>query len=584
MQRNSVSRLLVRLLGSVLLLSGMFQACATDSYDGVSLTIPAVTIGGATYNGVVATVAGIVSGPAGSGPAGSIDSYDPATNRLTIPAVTYGARTYYNVVANVETLRSIHDVSGADSYSAGSLTIPAVQVGTTLYTDVVLAVTPTSVVSVAGNMPTAAFDRYEPAQGELFIPAVQVGATVYTNVTIAAAPGEVRSLGGSGGTGCPPVAGATTLSLSTGSPFYSFLLQTPANASNVSYSSYSFDFNLQSALAPVATVNVTDGRNPDVSIADLGVVCGLGGISTFPAKSQFASYGTLNLQLGHGYFVEAPNGSYARMVVTHVYDYTGVDIELEYPSVICPASGVSITYSAGNQTYDGVSITGVVSNGGQIDNNGTLGGSGFGSTPFFGCNAVATVRAWGGGGGGGGNYDLVGGAGGGGGGGGGYGAESIVLTPGQYYLATAGAGGDGGNGLDGVNGLPSVFSTFSATDSAIIGTPLFESTGGQGGKVPLSHTAPGVGGAGGGSSASGTVSSGQPGTNGITVAASPCSPGATFGIGPGGAGGDSGGIGGRGGNGGCTPGVAGAPGGGGAGDSEYGGATNGAYGWVVISY
>jgi hypothetical protein len=493
--------------------------------------------------------------------------------------VTYASETYYNVVVNVGTLKSINSVGGADSYSAGDLTISAVQVGANVFTDVVLAVTPKNVVSVGGNMPTAALDQYEPSMGELFIPAVQVGATVFTNVTITATPSDVVSIGGSR---CPTVAGAVTLSLTTGSPFYSFVLQTAANANNVSYSSYSFDFSLQSATASAATVNVTNGINPGISVADLGSVCGLGGVSAFPAKAQFASFGALTLQLGHGYFVEAPNGSYARMYVSNVYNNTGVDIELEYPSMICPASGVSITYNGATQTYNGVSIQGVVSNGGTINNNGTIGGSS--STPFFGCNATATVQAWGGGGGGGGNYDLVGGAGGGGGGGGGYGAQAIVLTPGQYYLASVGAGGDGGIGLDGSNGQSSAFSTFSAPDTAITGTGVFVSTGGQGGMAPVSHTAPGVGGSGGTSSASGTAVPGQAGTNGITVAASPCSPGATFGIGPGGTGGNAGGLGGQGGAGGCTPGTPSAPGGGGAGDSEYGGSTNGANGWVVITY
>lgn len=381
---------------------------------------------------------------------------------------------------------------------------------------------------------------------------------------------------------CPTVAGAATLQLNAGSTYHSFVVKTPYNANNVAYSSYAFDFmlNLPNTTSSAASVYVTDGKNSSVSVADLGAVCGLGGITAFPTKGQFSSVGTLSLQLGHGYFVEAPNGSYARLYISNVVAGSSVDIQYEHPSVICPPAGVTMTYDLVNgiETYNGVSVTSVNSLGGTVDNNGTVGSSD--STPFFGCNANATVQAWGAGGGGGGNYDYIGGAGGGGGGGGGYGTKSLALATGQYYLVTLGNGGYGGIGLDGANGTSSSFSTFSASDTSLTGTNIFVSVGGQGGKAPTSHTASGVGGTGG----AGISNSGLSGSNGVPVATTPCVAGVSFGIGPGGAGGNAGGAGGLGASGGCTPGTAGIPGGGGAGASQNGAATDGAHGRVIISY
>src|SRR5438105_1788935 len=147
-----------------------------------------------------------------------------------------------------------------------------------------------------------------------------------------------------------------------------------------------------------------------------------------------------------------------------------------------------ISLSGVKQTYNGVSISGAISSGGTLNNNGVV--SSADSTPFFGCNANATVQAWGAGGGGGGNFDFVGGAGGGGGGGGGYGTQALTLAPRQYYLVTIGVGADGSGvvnasgTLDGANGASSSFSTFSATDTSLTGTNVFASAGGQGGKAP----------------------------------------------------------------------------------------------------
>jgi hypothetical protein len=380
---------------------------------------------------------------------------------------------------------------------------------------------------------------------------------------------------------CPPVTGAASLSLNSGDPFNGFVLQTPTNAINESYSSFSFDFNLRgTALSSPAVVAVSDGHGSSVSVADMGAVCGLGGIPTFPAKAQFASLTALSLQTGHGYFVEAPDGSYARLYVNSIGSGF-VSLAYEHPSVICPPSGVTLTYDT-KRTYNGVSITGAVTNFGSFSNNGVS--SSASSAPFYGCKATATVSAWGAGGAGGGNFDVVGGAGGGGGGGGGFGTQSIPLVPGQYYLATIGLGGDTGftNGFQ--NGKSTAFGTYSASDTTAVGTTIIVSTGGQGGNAPVSHTAQGIGGSGGTSNATGSSIAGVNGTNGLTVLSSPCSPGQSFGIGPGGGGGNAGGALSGGAAGGCTPGTAGLPGGGGAGTSQNGRATPGATGRITISY
>jgi hypothetical protein len=80
------------------------EAWGTDSYNGVDLTIPAVTVGNATFSNMVVTVAGIVSGPSGGAPSGNADSYNPANNELTIPSVTVGANTFNNVIIKVGNL------------------------------------------------------------------------------------------------------------------------------------------------------------------------------------------------------------------------------------------------------------------------------------------------------------------------------------------------------------------------------------------------------------------------------------------------------------------------------------------------
>ncbi len=173
-------------LGAGLLL--VFCAFATygaDTYDPLSkqLSIPSVTVGSVSYTNMVLTVSGIVSGPVGTFPYGSHDTYDPATNTLTVPSVLVGSTHYFNVVVTVTALTSIGSVSGADSFDGTTLTIPAVQVlGATTYKNV--GITVESIIGVAGGMPAATQDIYNPASRGLSIPAVQYAGKVYTNVSV----------------------------------------------------------------------------------------------------------------------------------------------------------------------------------------------------------------------------------------------------------------------------------------------------------------------------------------------------------------------------------------------------------------
>jgi cyclophilin family peptidyl-prolyl cis-trans isomerase len=177
------------LVNSITLLS---SGNGTDTYSGNQLTLPSIAIGNALYTNVVVTVGHVVSGPTGVGPASCGDRYDPASLELSIPLVSSGSRTYYNVVATAGSLVSIGGVSGADSYDGTQLTIPHVQVaGGSAYNNVVIKVA--QVLAVAGGMPTAAQDVYNPATRQLLIPAVTVGGKVYTNVTVTVGP--VVSLG-----------------------------------------------------------------------------------------------------------------------------------------------------------------------------------------------------------------------------------------------------------------------------------------------------------------------------------------------------------------------------------------------------
>jgi len=183
-------------LAALLLLATGAAAFATDTYNGGALSIPSVTVGGATFTNLVVTVQNVLAGPTGAVPGGSADSYNPVNNQLTIPSVRVGAMTYYNVVVSVGSLISAQGVAGADTYDGTHLTLPAVQVGARIYTGVVLAVNPANVVKVGSGMPSVAVDQYNPSTGQLLLAAVAVGSHVYTNVTLSVTSANIRTVGG----------------------------------------------------------------------------------------------------------------------------------------------------------------------------------------------------------------------------------------------------------------------------------------------------------------------------------------------------------------------------------------------------
>jgi hypothetical protein len=185
-------------LMTALMLSGAAAASyGADSYDPHhnQLTIPAITIGGATYSNMVVTVGGILSGPAGTMANGVVDTYDPATKQLTVPAVTVlNGATYYNVVATVTALNSIGGAVGADVYDGTHLTIPTVQVGGAVYENVVIVID--RIVSAVGGMPVNALDQYSIGSNQLMVSAAldQVNSKVYTNAIV-----TVKSIVSQGG-------------------------------------------------------------------------------------------------------------------------------------------------------------------------------------------------------------------------------------------------------------------------------------------------------------------------------------------------------------------------------------------------
>ncbi len=195
-------------------LAALFALAATaataDTYDAATgqLTIPQLQFGAATFTNLVVTIGGIVTPPHGTTPVGSGDAYDPASQQLTVPAVTVNGTAYYNVVATVSGVVSIGNATGVDSYFNSQLTIPAIQVaGGATYADVV--VDAGTLVSVAGGMPRATLDGYDPVTGQLTIPAVldEVNGHVYTNVIVR--PGAILSINGSAWNGQPPLAVST---------------------------------------------------------------------------------------------------------------------------------------------------------------------------------------------------------------------------------------------------------------------------------------------------------------------------------------------------------------------------------------
>jgi hypothetical protein len=182
-----------RIAAASLLLLGLARAAgAVDAYNGSTLTIPVIAIGDASYSDMVVTVGSIVSGPSGTTPVGTGDSYDVATRHLTIAAVAVGSQLYYNVVITVGQLVSVGGESGADDYDGQSLNIPLVEVlGGPERGDVIVTVS--GVDKVEGGMPALTHDEYIPQTNQLIIPAVQANGRVYTNVV--AEVGRVLSTG-----------------------------------------------------------------------------------------------------------------------------------------------------------------------------------------------------------------------------------------------------------------------------------------------------------------------------------------------------------------------------------------------------
>jgi hypothetical protein len=152
-------------------------------YASGDLTIPTITLGAVTYSNVVVTIGSLVSGPAGTTPNGSSVTYSAATGELTVPEVSLGSTVYYNVVVKPAALVSIGAASNADSYDGTTLHIPSVQViGGAIYSNI--AITVAGLGGIAGGVPAAPRDQYNPANRQLFIPAVEYGGKLYTNVTV----------------------------------------------------------------------------------------------------------------------------------------------------------------------------------------------------------------------------------------------------------------------------------------------------------------------------------------------------------------------------------------------------------------
>jgi hypothetical protein len=199
MRFTSLLRLRARaVLAALVFLAGVTEALGFDTYNAGTkqLSAPTVTIGGATFNNVVLTVASIVTPPSGSSPNGTSDSYNPVNNDLTIPAVKLGSTMYFNVVVKVAALGSISSVSGADAYGGTDLSVPAVQVGNTIFTTVVLAISAGNITGIGGGMPAALQDSFSTSTGVLNVPAVSAFGHVYTNVTLNITLADVVSHGG----------------------------------------------------------------------------------------------------------------------------------------------------------------------------------------------------------------------------------------------------------------------------------------------------------------------------------------------------------------------------------------------------
>jgi hypothetical protein len=191
------------------------SAFGIDTYSPLShqLSIPLMQVGGASFRDVILIVGHVVSGPTGTSPGGNADRYDPASGTLTVPSVSVAGATYDNVVTTVASLVSIGSVSGADAYDGSALTMPQLQAGSQVYSAVVLSVASSCIAGVAGGMPVAAQDQYDPALQSLLIPAVTTpNGAVYTNVTVSASARNIVSIGGQAAAG-GTIAGCTRLGL-----------------------------------------------------------------------------------------------------------------------------------------------------------------------------------------------------------------------------------------------------------------------------------------------------------------------------------------------------------------------------------
>ena len=190
---NSIARVMLAPLGLLLVAT---LAHGTDTYDPVSkrLSIPAITIGRATYSNVVLTVGSILSRPAGGVPLGGVDTFDPSTGRLTVAAVSLGGTVYSNVIVSVTGVVAIGGVTGADIYDGVNLAIPSVSLGSVVYHDVVVTVS--GIISRGGGIPASALDQYDPVKKWLTVSAAldQVHGQVYTNAIVTV--GRIVSVGG----------------------------------------------------------------------------------------------------------------------------------------------------------------------------------------------------------------------------------------------------------------------------------------------------------------------------------------------------------------------------------------------------
>ena len=94
-----MKRLLACLLCTLFLLSCRLGVAA-DYYDGSTLTVPMVTVGGNTYTNAKVTISKIDSvGAAGTPPQGSFDTY--SNGSLFIPTAYYNGHQYNNVTVTV---------------------------------------------------------------------------------------------------------------------------------------------------------------------------------------------------------------------------------------------------------------------------------------------------------------------------------------------------------------------------------------------------------------------------------------------------------------------------------------------------